>query len=342
MAMAEPAMYQAVILPIFSLLEWNTQDPEEVWPQYPVGNGFVDYCLRHDGQDKVFVECKKPAEDLDNPEHQEQFLRYAFEGGVDLAVLTNGISWWFYLPLVKTNWQQRKFYSVDVLQQNEGDVSSNLVALLSKDNVLTGSAEKTAQSLYKKGQEENAIKSFLPKAWNRTIENVDENLIDLIASATEKLSGSRPPNDRVGRFIVESKSSLLLPEQAEESKPSRMTRISSAQSKYQPTGYTGRQISSFTLDGTTYQGKTWRDMLVKVCELTFQSYPQGFQKVSSLRGKKRFYFSSNPNSLTSAAKIGGSGLYVETNLSANSIVKLCKDVLSLVGEKGDLRINTSG
>jgi predicted type IV restriction endonuclease len=339
--MGEEATKQGVVLPMLARLGWDIQNTDEVYPEYQVGGGNVDYCLRLHDQDKVFVECKKPVEDLDDQGHQQQLLRYAFEGGVDLAVLTNGISWWFYLPREKSHWQQRKFFAIDLFQMKVDDISSNLVALLSKDNVADGSAEKTAQSLYKKGREENAINSFLPLAWNKTIADADENLIDLIASTTERLSGTRPSNERVGRFIAENKIKLSLPEEVEESKPQRATRGPSAESKYQPTGYTGKQIVSFSLDGRSYQASSWRDMLVKVCELTFQSNPLGFDKVSSLRGKKRSYFSPNPNALTSAAKIKGSKLFVETNLSANGIVKLCAEVLSLAGKKGDLRISTS-
>jgi predicted type IV restriction endonuclease len=339
--MGEEATKQGVILPILTRLGWDSQNTDEVYPEYGVGGGNVDYCLRLGDQDRVFIECKKPMEDLDDQEHQEQFLRYAFESGVDLAVLTNGISWWFYLPREKSHWQQRKFFAVDLVQMKVGDVSSNLIAFLSKDNVSSGNAEKTAQSLYKKGREENAIKSFLPRAWNKTIADADESLIDLIASATERLSGTRPSNDSVGRFIAENQNGLSLAEQVEAQRPLRSTKGPSAESKYQPTGYTGKQIASFSLDGKSYQPSSWRDMLVKICELTFQSNPQGFEKVSSLRGKKRFYFSANANALTSAAKVKGSKFFVETNLSANSIVKLSTEILSLAGKKGDLRISTS-
>lgn len=205
----------------------------------------------------------------------------------------------------------------------------------------SGNSEKTAQILYKKGQEEDAIRQYLPMAWNKMIEDADENLIDLVAGATERVSGSRPPNERVGRFIAEHRTSLLLEEPRGEMRPSRTTKPG-PQSKYQPTGYTGKQVSSFTLDGKTYSVNTWRDMLLKVCELTLQHNPRSSQELQSLRGKKRFYFSPKPTSLVAPAKVPGSSLYVETNLSANSIVKLCRNVLSVAGSSEDLRIATSG
>ena len=257
-----------------------------------------------------------------------------------MAVLTNGISWWFYLPREKANWQQRKFFAVDLTQQDEHDISSNLVALLSKSNVISGSAERTAHSLYRKGQEENAIRSYLPKAWNRLVKDADEGLIELVASATEKLSGVKPSNERVGLFISDNTAGLTLPTHDEDSKSIRISHAPPSNSRYQPTGYTGRRVSSFVLDGRTYEVESWKDMLVKVCEIEARRDPQKFEKVSLLKGRKRTYFSPSSTSLTSAIRVKGSKFYVETNLSANAVVRLCNDVLSVTGHSGGFKINS--
>ena len=62
-------------------------------------------------------------------------------------------------------------------------------------------------------------------------------------------------------------------------------------------------------------------------------------KVLNLKGRKRPYFTRNPNELRSPERINNTDIYVETNLSANSIVKLSKSIISIFGyEEEDLFI----
>ena len=102
-------MKQAVVLPLVQLLGWDPSDPDEVTPEYTVKTMRVDYSLRIGGSDAVFLEVKKPDENLER--HEEQLLLYSFHQGVALAALTNGITWWFYLPKQTGDWQERKFYT---------------------------------------------------------------------------------------------------------------------------------------------------------------------------------------------------------------------------------------
>lgn len=121
----EATTKQAIILRLLSSLNWDIFDANEVQPEYSVSGKRVDYSLRLNNINKVFLEAKKVTEDLDN--HQEQLLNYAFQEGVKLAVLTNGVSWWFYLPLNEGNWEQRKFYAVDIFQQDKNDMGAALL-----------------------------------------------------------------------------------------------------------------------------------------------------------------------------------------------------------------------
>jgi hypothetical protein len=72
----EEAAKQAAVLPILSLLGWDTRNTlDEVCPEYSVGNDRVDYCLKVAGKPRVFVEAKKPGVNVEN--HEEQLLRYS-------------------------------------------------------------------------------------------------------------------------------------------------------------------------------------------------------------------------------------------------------------------------
>ena len=98
-ALDEANVKQGVILRILNALGWDTFDIEEVRPEHSVGSRRVDYVLRPDGRNKVFLEAKRPNEDLSN--HAPQLLDYSFREGVSLAVLTNGLTGGFICPCEK-------------------------------------------------------------------------------------------------------------------------------------------------------------------------------------------------------------------------------------------------
>jgi predicted transport protein len=195
----EAATKQVVILRILSLLGWDTYNIEEVEPEHLISGTKVDYLLKHANKPKVFIEAKRVAEPLEK--HQEQLLQYSFKEGVNLAVLTNGITWWFYLPLNPGSWEQRKFYSIDIYDQESEEIAVRLIDYLSKDNVASGKAVDNAQALYRTRQKEYDISKTLPKAWHKVVTDPDPVLVNLIADNTEKICGFRPDSLVVKNFI---------------------------------------------------------------------------------------------------------------------------------------------
>ena len=139
----EAATKQIVLLRVLSLLGWDIYNIDEVKPEFAIGNQRVDYSLRHASINKVFIEVKKVGEDLER--HQEQLLNYSFKAGVKLAILTNGISWRFYLPLNEGSWEQRKFYTIELYDQDPDDIKGSFVSYLEKENVISDKAVENAE-----------------------------------------------------------------------------------------------------------------------------------------------------------------------------------------------------
>ena len=131
-----------IVLPILRRLGWDTENSEEVFPEYSVEAKRVDFALRLKNSNYFFLEVKNPGQDVEN--HQEQLLNYSFRQGVELATLTNGMTWLFYLPMKKGDWKARKFYTIDIIQQDSNDVVSKFIDLLSRDNVQSGKAVQHA------------------------------------------------------------------------------------------------------------------------------------------------------------------------------------------------------
>lgn len=208
----EAATKQAIILPLLHLLGWNTYNIDEVTPEFSVENRRVDYSLRISNTNEVFIEVKKTGVDLEK--HQEQLLDYSFRQGVELAVLTNGTTWWFYLPTKKGDWKTRKFYTIDIIQQESHDIAQKFIDLLSKANVQTGKTLEHAEKIYKGRLKKKVLEETLPEAWNKLISEPDSLLLDLLAKTTEKLSGFKPDVNEVTRFLKHYESRfLLLPEE---------------------------------------------------------------------------------------------------------------------------------
>ena len=207
-----------IIRPILDLLGWGRR---EIIPEYGVEARRVDYALQINGDSEVFIEAKKPGEDLEN--HQKQLLDYSFGNGVDLAILTNGIAWWFYLPLKKGAWNDRKFYTIDILEQGIEDIVDKFDLLLSRENVASGEAVRQAESILENRQREKIVKERLPEAWNKVIRNAvssDSLLVDILAETAEEVCGFKLENDEILRFIRSNHEKWLLsPEQEREVPP---------------------------------------------------------------------------------------------------------------------------
>jgi len=333
----EEAVKIAVILPVLDRLGWDWVDPQEVVPEYGLMSQRVDFCLRINGVAKVFVEAKRPSEDLDS--HQEQLLNYAFREGVDLAVLTNGLTWWFYLPTANGSWEQRKFFAIDFRLQDAEAVATHLSTFLGRDAVSGGAAVRSAREVLETASREQTIRAALPVAWNRLLTEPDELLVDLLAEAVEGQSGHRPPTEAVAAFLASRASAVAAPQKTippRAAAPSEASPIP-LMAGIRETGagavpaYTGRNLEAFSLFNERHAASTWRHVLLTVASELYRRHGGEFERVLSIRGRKRNYFSTNRNELFLPGEIPGSPYFAETNLSANDIVKRCEQLLALFG-----------
>ncbi len=326
----EAATKQYIVLNILKILGWDPFNIDEVRPEYSVGKQKVDYALRYRGRNKVFIEVKKVNENLEK--HQEQLLTYSFKEGIKLAVLTNGISWWFYLPLHEGNWEQRKFFTIEIYDQPTEEIVEKFISFLLKDNVITDEAIKNAENLYKSKQKFILIKETLPKAFEKMISEPDQKLVELLAEKVEKICGYKPSERTVENYLAEietnfNKNLRVSVAKQEISKKSTIEK----NTINEKISYTNRKISSFIFKNKFYEVNSWKEFLIKIIEILVQDHKNEFEKVLELKGKKRPYFSENKKDLRIPYRIKNTKVYVETNLSANAIVAIIKKVISLFG-----------
>ncbi|MEN3016620.1 MAG: type I restriction endonuclease [Candidatus Methanosuratincola petrocarbonis] len=333
----EAKIKQTVVLRILDILGWDHYNADEVVPEYSVRGKRVDYSLKIGNENKAFIEVKKPNESLED--HQEQLLEYAFAEGVGLALLTNGIDWWFYLPLAEGSWEQRRFYSINLHDQETEEIASKFLDLLSKEKIRSGEAISNAKRILESKYRDKKVNEAIPQAWHRLITEVDEELVELLSKRVENICGLRPGVELIEGFLKRlgppaSSGSLDLPKESKRKAPSAPSNSMIA--------YSNLKIRAFDFRGQRYEVDTWIEMLLKLSEMMSYEHGRDFEKVLALRGKKRPYFSRNKNELRDPKKVGNSEIYLETNLSANSIVKIAKQVVTLFGYKeDDLKIECS-
>ena len=332
---------QSVILPILKYLGWEIFDSNEVCPQFSIKSKKVDFtvkkvdfALRYQDQNKVFIEVKKVGVDLETGYHQTQLLDYSFLEGVELAVLTNGISWWLYLPLRIGGWEQRKFYTIELIDQNPKDIAQKFTDFLSKEKVVSGKALEKAKKLFNSNQKELLIKQNLPRAWNKILGESNEILIDLIADTTEKLCGHKPDDEIVEKFIDSQVHHIEYPSISKptinHSKRGNFSPTQSLQKINDGSNVTYKQISSFNFLGIHYKSKTWKDLLLKITYLMLGLHHDQFSKVLTLSGRKP-YFSKTPEELRYPENIENTDIFIETNMSATQKLRLSNTIIQLFG-----------
>jgi hypothetical protein len=94
---------------------------------------------------------------------------------------------------------------------------------------------------------------------------------------------------------------------------------------------------AFEFEGQKVMVDTWIDMLIKTTEILFKkdrAKIESFATDEDMNGRKMSYFSLHENSgMRKPVQLAGEKLYIETNLSANSIRNLIVKMLQKYGIK---------
>jgi len=279
-------------------------------------------------ENAVFLEVKRTNEELED--HQEQLLDYAFREGVEIAVLTNGLAWWFYLPLLEGSWDQRKFFAIDIQKQDIEAASQHFDEFLRREAIVDGSAVTRARTLHASKEKDRRIRQTIPKAWQQLCQKPDELLLELFADTVESLCGHRPDQE----LLVECLAKPITVDESTPPFPPKKTTHPSTQSILPPDQpsqgiYTNKRAVAYSFKGQRHPVSTFKEVLIGLCQILLHTHGTDFAKVLTLRGRKRAYFSRDFKGMTSPQEIPGSGIYAETNLSANSIMERCGDLLAL-------------
>lgn len=131
----EEGTKNSFIIPLFQMLGYDFSNHLEVVSEFIADVGMkknekVDYALQKSGKPIILIECKKWKEKLDK--HGTQLVRYFTFSVAKFGILTNGIKYWFFTDLDKTNIMDNyPFFTFDITDHTEDD--AEFVKLFSKD-----------------------------------------------------------------------------------------------------------------------------------------------------------------------------------------------------------------
>ena len=352
----EASTKQAVVLRLLSFLGWDIFNVEEVYPDYSVNSTNVSYALRIKTTNKVFIEVKRIHAKLDN--HQKALVNLSSREDINMAVLTNGITWWFYLVSTNGSWQRKWFYSIDLIKQKPDSFVPNLIDLISKTKVAKGQSLKAAKSLFQKKRQKLAA-NFLPEAWNQIISQPNKIFVELLSEQTEKLcrykvdaksiekfldkhmdkwlvksvagTGAAPPSATMATDILD------LDEELSSVKPT-------ANPKKEPVeigqSFADKSIRSFRFNGNNYPVRAWDDVLPTLCEYFASTNTKDFEKVLWISDDQKTCFSRYSDQLRIPEKIKRTDIFVETKMTPDEVVKTAKKLLVEFGyDRNDLSID---
>lgn len=93
--------------------------------------------------------------------------------------------------------------------------------------------------------------------------------------------------------------------------------------------FTGKSPIAIKIEEDKIEGSTWKELYIGVCDYLINKDKSIFLELpNKIKGKKRDYFSRVEDNIRVAVYLKEADLYVEVNLSANSIIKNIRKLLN--------------
>ncbi len=196
---SEQTISQGVVLRILQAMGWRVYDTQVVIPEYSVRNKRVDFALCVQKSNPIiFIEVKKPGNVLGA---DKQLFEYAFHQGIPLAIATDGKEWNFYLPAGVGSYEDRKVYTLDLVERNKEESAYRLERYLSFREVASGNSLENARKDYESVSKERQARKNIPIAWDKLLEEKDEDLINAVTRKVESICGLTPLKDQVIEYL---------------------------------------------------------------------------------------------------------------------------------------------
>lgn len=340
-SMDEASIKQTIVMRLLFLLGWDIFNIDEVNSNYKVKNHTIDYALRLNNSNRIFISVKKIGKTLDKS--QQLLLEYASKEGVEFTVFTNGLSWWFYLTLDKENLEQKNFCSLDFQNQKADDITDQFEKFMAKAPVSEGKSLSQAENILRT-RHQKLIEETIPAAWTKILSEPPEALVNLLMETTEKICGYAAEKEAVVNFLsyclnrwqnVNSSTTQQQspPEPAKEPEPEKSAKPQKTPepAKSPEPTQVEKPISSFTFKKKVYHVHSGADMLVKLCKILQNDYKKDIKSLLWHSIGDKYYFSKDVNEWRFPEQIGNTSVFFQSNMAPNQAIKVAYSVVSFFG-----------
>jgi hypothetical protein len=264
----EAAVSQGAVLPILQACGWDTRKTDEVCPEYSTqDNQRVDYALLRGGKPLIFIEVKHRLDnDRSLDKGSEQVLKYAYDEGVPVAVLTDGDAWRFYWPAAtERRYADRLAQAIQLTRTEPAEAATMLRKYLQK-------SPDISSTRLRKTIEEDFQLNKLHALLEETFQNPTDELVELI----ERIAKQRDIDvgkEQIRAFLPQ----WLKKYKPSDSSPSTSTMPSNTTSTPHASG--APPLSSppaglgYYYKGTFYPASSKSDIYFQIIRRLIQDYP---------------------------------------------------------------------
>lgn len=334
LSLSETETRRALIDPIFAAIGWDMQNPTVVRMEWRKASGDrpVDYAFMINGVPKLLIEAERLKEDISGSKWRDQLLLYSTQVGVRWCALTNGNIIRIYNSLAEEAAADKLLFEMEIktidapLGLSIGAFMEKL-SLLSEESLMDGKIDEVWDDIYAirkvfdclRAEKENLIDHITgsTKLTKKSVGGVLDQIIELREGFLERREG-----------ICIGRSEFPISVEGIPSEQKDQGPVSPAPPDYlplfdpngKPISYKGRRPSSFWFRGLTYSIRSWKDLLVKLCDIVVSENGGQFDKVLQLKGTKRQngeirrYFTRDREQLDRPSKISDTDIFVETKI----------------------------
>lgn len=342
----EQAIKQGVVLRLLDSLGWDIYDPKAVLPEFFVEGGHVDFALCSPPEHpQIFIEVKQSS--TFNIGEDQLMMKYAFQHGVPIAVLTDGQRWSFYLPSGNGTFEERRFYLLDLLERNTDEIEFRLSRYLAFEEVKMNRASTSAREDHDDAIRRRIIAEALPEAWQEMVREADERLIQSLSTKIESTTGYQPKETEVAAFLRKQTEEANSPApgitkrgSAPPQKRTSNSKLSKSESPIKPGGNwysinSGDKQTFTKAIEATVEGLKELSTLVPDFMISFEKKAADFRAKKKSKGEKRRWVARNREDLyqnpklISASKEIAPGWWLGTNYGnaeKRDMLKIARDV----------------
>ena len=162
----EALVRYALIDPFLRALGWDTEDPEQIKPEYTTEAGRPDYALfiGDKSKPKAFIGAKKLGKNEDLPQH----IAYCVSEGVRFFIATDGNHWEIYDAFKQTKLPEKKITEWNLIDDDPSDVVVRSIAIANIESF----GELPSHSIFQNREEKASGENTQTKSNVRTLREI--------------------------------------------------------------------------------------------------------------------------------------------------------------------------